>query len=155
MKEVVEILRLFNSKGFSMVETLASIVIITFVFTIALTIIVNLRKTTLLTNERVVAVNLAKRIRDDIENDYLFDDISDLLISNDLTITNDSCVASQLLGMCDLFEYTIGDSSFNDKILIKFLELDDLGESYGIIHFFVEINYYEQATISIEGVIYE
>ncbi len=148
-------MKLLNSKGFSMVETLASIVIITFVFTTALTIIVNLRKTTILTNERVIAVNVAKMIRDDIESDYLYADISDLVIANDFTITNNSCVVSGLSGICDLFEYTVGDSSFNDKISIRFLELDELGESYGIIHFFVEINYYEQATVTIEGVIYE
>jgi competence protein ComGC len=147
-------MKLFVSKGFTMVETLASIVIITFVFTTALTIIVNLRKTTLMTNERIVAVSVAKMIRDDIENNYLYDDLNLLIDSGDYMLTNDNCTITELTGVCDLFSYNVEGRSYSDSLSILFLEPDEVSINYGLIHFYVEIVYYEDTSITIEGVIY-
>lgn len=147
-------MKLFVSKGFTMVETLASIVIITFVFTTALTIIVNLRKTTLMTNERIVAVNVAKMIRDEIENNYLYDDLNLLIDSGDYILTNDNCAITELTGVCDLFSYNVEGRSYSDSLSILFLEPDEFSINYGLIHFYVEIVYYENTSITIEGVIY-
>jgi competence protein ComGC len=147
-------MKLFVSKGFTMVETLASIVIITFVFTTALTIIVNLRKTTLMTNERIVAVSVAKMIRDEIENNYLYDDLNLLIDSGDYMLTNDNCTITELTGVCDLFSYNVEGRSYSDSLSILFLEPDEFSINYGLIHFYVEIVYYEDTSITIEGVIY-
>lgn len=145
----------FNKKAITLVETLASIIIITFVFTAVLTILVNVRKQTSAINERVVAVNVAKMIRDDIEGTYQYTDLDVFIISNDLIIDNDNCATIPLANVCDLFTYSVDGNDYFDNVTVIFYASTPESIDYGIIHFGIEIIYFDERDITIEGLIYE
>ena len=137
-----------NKKAITMVETLASIIIITFVFTSVLTIIVNVRKQT-------AAVNVAKMIRDDITSSYQYSDINTLITDNELVITSDNCGDYALADLCNLFNYIVDEKTYSDNVTITFFQATTESINYGIIHFSIDIVYFEERNIVIEGLIYE
>lgn len=146
---------LLNKKAITLVETLASIIIITFVFTSVLTIIVNVRKQTAAMNDRVVAVNVARTIRDDIESNYQYNDLETLISDNDLIITSDNCGDFPLTNICELFNYSIDEKTFSDNVTVTFFQSTTQSVDYGVIHFNIDIVYFGERNIIIEGLIYE
>ncbi|MFW5889272.1 MAG: type IV pilus modification PilV family protein [Bacillota bacterium] len=144
-----------NKKAVTLVETLASIIIITFVFTSVLTIIVNVRKQTAAMNNRVIAVNVAKMIRDDIISSYQYSDINELITDGDLIITSDNCTDYDLTNLCDLFTYEVDGLNYSDNVTITFLQATTESMSYGIIHYNIDVIYFDERNIVIEGLIYE
>lgn len=147
-------LKKFN-KGSTILEALVAFVILSIVFTTSLTIIVNAKKQTLITNERINAVNVSNIIRNEIENNYLYTDIEPLITSQDFIVTNETCNQSGLLDICTIFTNSIGDNIYDDEVTLTFLQATSISQQYGIIHFNIEVIYYENLKLTIEGVIYE
>lgn len=146
-------MKLLNKKAITLVETLASVVILSFVFTIVLTLVVNARVNTIRINERVVAVNVAKTIRDSIERNYLYVDIIDNVSEGDYVISSNNC--ANLTNGCALFSYSVEDKTFDEEVTITFLQSTVESINYSVIHFEVSIVYYQSSVIMIEGLIYE
>jgi len=142
-----------NRKGFTLVEALASIVILSFVFTAIITIIVNVRIQTIRTEERVVAIEIAKSIRDDIENDVTYAEIINNISDSSYVITQDNCGA--ITNGCSFFNYSVGDRQFNDNVTITFLQSTPQSLDYQVIHFEVSIAYFRNDTLLVEGILYE
>ncbi|QWB99739.1 hypothetical protein KHQ88_06175 [Mycoplasmatota bacterium] len=146
-------MKFLNKKAITMVETLASIVILSFVFTVVLTLIISARVSTTRINERVIAVNVGKSIRDSIERHYTYNDIISEITTSDYMITIDNC--TDLINGCDLFSYDVNDQVYDDEVTITFLQATTESQNYGIIDFVVTIVYYQSDEINIEGLIYE
>jgi len=146
-------LKLLNKKAVTLVETLASVVILSFVFTVVLTLIVNARVNTIRINDRVVAVNVAKTIRDSIERNSSYDGLIDNVSDGDYTMTLSNC--GEIANGCSLFSYSVEGDTFDDEVTITFLQSTVDSLNYNVIHFEVTIVYYESNDITIEGLIYE
>lgn len=144
-----------NRKGATILEALIAFVILSLVFATSLTIIVNAKQHTLITQERINAVSIAGIVRDKIESDYKYDDLASLVSGSDLTVTNSTCLESGLIGVCEVFGESIGDTNYQDRISLVFLQSNTTSETYQIIHFNVEVIYMEDLKVTIEGVIYE
>ena len=146
-------MKLLNKKAITLVETLASVVILSFVFTVVLTLVVNARVQTIRINERVVAVNVAKSIRDSVERNYIYTDLINDITDGDYIITSENC--ADLTNGCSLFSYAVDNETFDDEVTITFLQSTIDSIDYGVIHFEVSIVYYQTSEITIEGLIYE
>ncbi len=145
-------MKLLNHKGMTLVETLASVVILSFVFTVVITIIVNIRVQTIRTEERVVAIEVAKTIRDQIEADVDYIDLIAQIENNNLSITIDNC---ELITGCSWFAYEVGDDVFDEEVSIVFLQSTTDSLFYNLIHFEVRIHYFKDEFLTVEGLIYE
>ncbi len=138
-----------------MLETVVSLTLIVLVFTTTITIIVNARNQTLAANEKIVAVEVGTRIRDNIENNSNYTSMSGWIGLLDKTIDIDNCPAMNPPFSCDLLSYDINNVEYDKTITVVFYaqSADDL--EYGVINFTVFIEYYKNREIEINGVVYE
>ena len=144
-----------RNKGFSLVESLAAIVIITFVFTGTLSIIINTQRQTVATNARIQAVGIAGKIRDDINENYEYQNLLDVVDGGDYTLTDQNCGVFPAGDACSLFTYQANDKTYDDNVTIVFLAQTPEDMTYRLIRFEITIMYYEPRTIVIEGAVYE
>jgi competence protein ComGC len=144
-----------GKKGATLLEALIAFIILSLVFSASLTIIVNSKKQTQITQERINAVNVASMVRDKIESEYTYDDLAALIATTDVTVTNSNCNDSGITGICDVFNETIGDVVYDDLITLVFLQANTTSQTYQIVHFTLEVVYWEELSVKIEGVIYE
>ncbi len=144
-----------RNRGFTLVEAIASVFIITFVFITAFSIIVNIRKQTLANNAKINAIETATAIRDELKNtsDYL--SLAGWLDGQSKTITADNCSLVENLLACNLFDREPGELEFALKTTIVFDAPDPTSEAYQVISFSVIVVYYQERTIEIRGMIYE
>lgn len=144
-----------GKKGFTMIEAIASVFIVTLVMTTAISIIVNIRRQTMTTNDRIVAIEVASRIRDNVINETNYFDLS--LWMNGLEQTVDSANCS-LIGApfsCDLFAYTANGTTYDTSVTIVFHTPTAESVTYKVVHFSVSINYYADRSIELTGIVYE
>lgn len=94
---------------------------------------------------KLLAMEVAKDIKKDIENTLLYTTVKDAVLLNQDTYTSINC--SNSIVNCDLIQ----NNDFNNKVSITFLQPN----AYNQIYFQVEINYFKDRNIMIEGVIYE
>ncbi len=144
-----------KNKGFSLVESLAAIVIITFVFTGMLTIIINTQRQTVATNARIQAVEIAGKIRDDINEAYDYQSLLDVVDAGDYILNNQNCGVFPVGDACSLFTYQANDKIYDDNVTIVFLAQTPEDATYRMIRFEITVMYYEPRTIMVEGVVYE
>ncbi len=144
-----------DKKGFTLIEAIASIFIITLVLTTAITIIVNIRRQTFATNERIVAIEVASRIRDNVINETNYNELS--LWQDGFLMTVDSSNCSLLAPpfSCDLFAYTANGKTYDTSVSIVFYAPTDESITYQVIHFSVFINYFADRSIELTGIVYE
>ncbi len=147
-------MRKLNKKGISLIEAIASIVIISFVMVTSFTIIVNISNQTNQANERINAVEVGTMIRDNIINDLSYSDLL-LWLDTDKIITNENCLISSAPFLCEIFSVTLDGTVFDDIIEITFYKPSSTDLSYGIINFKVSINYYSDTFVELVGVVYE
>ena len=145
----------FGKKGATLLEALIAFVILSLVFSASLTIIVNSKKQTQITKERINAVNVASIVRDKIESEYTYDDLASLIATTDVSVSNSNCNDSGITGICAVFSESISDVIYDDLINLVFLQTDTTSQAYQIVHFTVEVIYWEELSVTIEGVIYE
>jgi type II secretory pathway pseudopilin PulG len=146
-------MKLLNRRGVTLVEMLAAIIILTFVFTTVITIIVNLRIQTKRTEEKLVAIEVAKTIRDDIYRSLTYQDIINSIDTSDYEITITNC--SEISGACDWFQVESDGKVFDDEVRVVFLQTTSQSLSYQIIHYQVYIQYTSTNELMVEGLIYE
>ncbi len=147
-------MRLLNKKGISLIEAVASIVIITFVMAAALTIIVNVRNQTLAANEKINAIEVATMIRDDIYEQVTYAELVSWL-DTDKIINSNNCAGSSTPFSCTILSYDLDGKEYTGLITITFYKPDAEDLSYGVINFKVTVNYYSTRTIELVGMVYE
>ena len=148
---MVVMLMLKNRGGFTVLEAVASIFIITLVLTTAMSIILTMRNNAIRSEEKIKATDIGALIRYDLENDYTYEEINTWLNGEQVVLTNDNC---SLPFNCQIFSHTTDEKIYDDLITITFLEPTLLSETYEIIHFEISIIYYKDQVVTLVGAIY-
>gem|GEM_PF-480484 len=145
-----------NKLGFSTLEAIASVVIISLVLVAAVTITINLRNQTIATEKRFEAVEAGTRIRTNISTNADYDLVKawlDLTPGEEVTFNVNSC--DEMLFNCSvIFNVLVNDTVYDEEITIVFPQTDDSIE-YKIIHYQILIVYYNSRDVLIEGMIYD
>ena len=148
-------MRLLNKKGFSVLEAVASVFIISLVFTTAFTVVVAMRNRAIATEEKRYAVEVGSAIRDDIIQDYTYLSIAPFIADGEKTVNYLNCSDLDVPISCLLFDYEANSKIYDDIIEIKFLAPTSDSLNYKVIHFQITIEYYKGLTVLLEGIIYE
>ena len=146
--------KLLNHKGFSMIEAIASVFIITLVITSAITIIINIRNQTLAANQKIVATQVGTLIRDDLIQTLDYATVSTWMNGTSKTVTSTTCAVGTPVS-CTFFQYASNDLVYDEELIITFLTqtADDI--NYQVIHFTITIVYYQTRELELVGMIYE
>ncbi len=148
-----------NHKGFTVLEAIASIFIISLVLTTSITIIINVRNQTIATNERIIATEVGSRIRDDLINNNTYDEISEWMDGQRVELTSTTCptLSASLpnLSFCDVFSYISNNRTYDVTMSLVFLVPTMESIQYEVVHFEIIIEYYPHRFITLEGIIYE
>ena len=83
-------MKILNKNGLSLLEAIASVVIVSFVMISAFTILVNIRNQTLATQEEVQSIEAGERIRDNIYNNVTYIDLLAWTTGGTKIITKDN-----------------------------------------------------------------
>lgn len=148
-------MRVLNKKGFSVLEAVASVFIISLVFTTAFTVIVAMRNRTIATEEKRYAVEVGSLIRDEIVQNYTYLSISTWILDGEKTVDYLNCSDLDNPISCSLFEFEANQKIYDNEIEIIFLAPTTESINYKVIHFQIIIEYYKGLTITLEGIIYE
>jgi type II secretory pathway pseudopilin PulG len=148
-------MRVLNKKGFSVLEAVASVFIISLVFTTAFTVIVAMRNRTIATEEKRYAVEVGSLIRDEIVQNYTYLSISTWILDGEKTVDYLNCRDLDNPISCSLFEFEANQKIYDNEIEIIFLAPTPDSINYKVIHFQIIIEYYKGLTITLEGIIYE
>ncbi|MBU1094241.1 MAG: hypothetical protein KKH01_07245 [Firmicutes bacterium] len=142
-------------KGFTVLEAVASIFIISLVLTTVVTIIINVRNQTEATNQRILATQVGSMIRDDLINNSTYADVLIWMNGEQVILTNDNCTVLSTPFSCDIFTYEIDNKVYDDSLSIVFLAPTVESIQYQVIHFEIVIEYYPNRFLTLEGIIYE
>ncbi|PKK96439.1 MAG: hypothetical protein CVV56_06190 [Tenericutes bacterium HGW-Tenericutes-1] len=146
--------KLLNHKGFSMIEAIASVFIITLVITSAITIIINIRNQTLAANEKIVATQVGTLIRDDLIQTLDYATVSTWMNGTSKTVTSTTCGVGTPVS-CSFFQYTSNNLIYDEELIITFLTPTADDNNYQVIHFAITIVYYQTRELELVGMIYE
>lgn len=141
-----------SKNGFTVLEAIASVFIITLVLTTAMSIILTMRNHAIRTEEKIKATDIGTLIRYDLENDYTYEEINTWLYNEAVILSNDNCISSPI--SCQIFSHTTAEKIYDDLIIITFLQPTLLSETYEIIHFEISIVYYKDQVVTLVGAIY-
>jgi len=142
-----------NNKGFTLLETVASIVIISFVVITIFTIIVNIRTQTFAAKEEINAIEVASIIRDELQNNLDYNDLTSLL-DEDLVITYDNYDVIDNFPS-EVFEHNFNNKDYSSLITITFYKMTSDHYRFGVIDYKITINYFSNREVELEGIIYE
>lgn len=146
---------LLKSKhGFTLLEAIASVAIITLVFTTALVTITAMRNQTIATENKRMAVEIASSIRDDMIQSLTFDTLALWIGSTEKTIGITSCNQIGSPVGCSTFEVLSTNQIQSDDITIIFYVPTPEETTHKIIRFSISVVYYKTRITTIEGVIY-
>lgn len=152
----MEVTVLIKSKnGFTIIEAVASIFLITLILTTAMLIIVNMRNQSSATEKRIKATDIGSLIRNDIHSHTDYDELNAWLNGNSQILTSSNCGSSGSPIDCDIFLYASGETTFEDSLTITFLEPTTESINYQIIHYEIEIIYFNQRSLILTGAVYE
>ncbi|MBN2504850.1 MAG: prepilin-type N-terminal cleavage/methylation domain-containing protein [Bacilli bacterium] len=142
-------------RGFTLVEAIASVFIITLVITTAFSIVVNIRNQTIATNQKIIAIDLAGAIRDEIQNVTDYNTLALWLNGESKTIDSSNCASMETPFACTVFNRTVGGRVYDDAITIIFDAADAQSQTYKVVGFSIVIVYYQERAIEIRGIVYE
>jgi len=142
-----------NKKGVSLLETIAAVVILSFVVVSVFTIIVNIRTQTYAANKKINAIEIGTLVRDQIQNEFLFNDLDDVLTGDIVITSNDHDAINNF--PTEIFDQTLAGKDYSELITITFHEVTADHSRFGIIDFTITINYFSGREIDMEGIIYE
>ena len=148
-------MRILNKRGFSVLEAVASVFIISLVFTTAFTIIVAMRNRTIATEEKRYAVEVGSLIRNEIVQNYNYLSLAPWILSGEKTVDYLNCNDMDNPISCSLFEFEANNIVYDDQVEIIFLAPTSDSINFKVIHFQIIIEYYKGFTITLEGIIYE
>jgi type II secretory pathway pseudopilin PulG len=152
--EVIK-MRILNHKGFSVLEAIASVFIISLVFVTAFTVVVAMRNRAIATEEKRYAVEAASSIRDEIVQNYAYSTIAPWILSGEKSVDYLNCSDLGVPIQCSLFDYEANNKVYDDNVEIIFLAPSADSINYKVIHFTVTILYYKGLSVTLEGIIYE
>lgn len=142
-------------KGFTLLEIVASIFILSFVFISAISIFISVRTQAYATQERMRAVEAGTQIRNTFLQHTPYS-IAHLWLSfqseESVSFNNETCNSGVF--NCDAIFGVIVNNYRYDHIEIMFTLIDDY-EAYQVIHFKIVIPYYRTRTVEMRGIIYE
>ncbi|AUD64975.1 hypothetical protein BK011_04515 [Tenericutes bacterium MZ-XQ] len=142
-----------NKNGFTVLEAVASVFIVTLVLITSLSIMLTMRNHAIRTEEKIKATDLGTVIRYDLEHDYAYQTILNWMNNDEKIVSNLNCDVSPL--DCSLFNHIIEEKDYAPLITIRFLEPTEDSIYFQMIHFEITINYYKEQTVTMIGVIYE
>ncbi len=148
-------MKILNKNGITILEAVASVIIVSFVMISAFTILVNIRNQTRATQEEIQAIEAGERIRDNIINDIAYNDILAWVNGGTKSITKDNCVAINPPFDCTIIVIDILGTEFDKPYTVTFYKPTVSDIEYQVIHFSVEITYYFTNAIELTGIIYE
>lgn len=143
-----------NKRGFTVLEAVASMVIITLVFTTAIATITAMRNQAIATENKRLTIDIASSIRDDMIQTLDYDSVSTWLGTTEKTVDSTTCTLIGSIISCDTFNLNETDVISNTDITITFYAPTPETTQHEIIVFSISIVYYKTRTIMIEGVIY-
>lgn len=142
-----------QKNGFTVLEAVASIFIVSLVLITAMSIILTMRNHAIRTEEKIKATDLGSVVRYDLEHDYDYTVVLNWMDNQEQIVTNLNCDTSPI--ECSLFDQTVEEKDYSSLITIRFLEPTAESLSFKMIHFEITINYYQEQTVTLIGVIYE
>ncbi|BCR35577.1 type II secretion system protein [Mariniplasma anaerobium] len=144
-----------SKHGFTIIEAVASIFLITLILTTAMLIILNMRNQATASEQKIKATDVGSLVRNDILSHTDYDDLNTWLNGSEHILTNDNCSTSGSPIDCDVFLYESGDKTFQDDMTITFLEPTTQSINYKIIHYEIEIIYFKERIVVLTGAVYE
>jgi len=144
-----------NHRGFTVLEAIASVFIISLALTTAITIVINVRNQTTANNNRIVATEVGTRIRDDLVNNNTYTDISTWMNDLEVTMTSDTCLSQGAPFSCDIFTYVSDNKVYDTNVTLIFLAPTLDSVQYRVVHFEIKIEYYPNRFLTLEGILYE
>ena len=141
-----------NKNGFTVLEAVASVFIITLVLITSMSIILTMRNHAIRTEEKIKATDLGSVIRYDLEHDYNYLIILNWMSSEEKMVTDQNCSDTPI--GCSIFNHIVEEKDYSSLITIRFLEPPTSSE-FQMIDFEIVITYYNDQTVTLIGVIYE
>lgn len=145
-----------KKNGFTVLEAVVAIAIISFVLVTSITLLINILNQNKAQQAQLNAIQYATMIRDDLQIDLLVTDAA-LIGETPLDSTNYTTVLSTLVITSIVINDAFNQASnpFYDKTIITFIdETFNATLNLTIINFMVQIEYYPNRTLTIEGVLY-
>jgi len=141
-----------NNQGFALLEVLASVLIITLILTTSITILVTIQRNTSAANDKIKAIEVGTRVRDELVASVTYAQLHTWLDSprKEVTIENIDFILPP-------FNRTIFTNA-NDQYPITLI-FNPLGNRdytrFRLIKFEIIIEYFPNRFLTLEGVIYE
>lgn len=148
-------MKILNKNGITILEAVASVIIVSFVMISAFTILINIRNQTRATQEEIQAIEVGERIRDNIINDVTYNDLFAWVNGGTKSITKGNCSTINPPFDCNIIVIDILGEEFDNPYTITFYKPTVSDIEYQVIHFSVEITYYFTNTVELTGIIYE
>lgn len=144
-----------QKKGFTLLEIVASIFILSFVFTSAISIFISVRTQAYATQERMRAVEAGTQIRTIFIQNTSYS-IANLWLdtqpSGEVTMNYASCDAGVF--NCDaIFSVSVNEHLY-DNVSVVFTLINDY-ELYQVIHFKIVVPYFSNRVVEMRGILYE
>jgi prepilin-type N-terminal cleavage/methylation domain-containing protein len=146
--------RIIDHHGFTLLEVIASVAIITLVFTTAIATIMAMRNQAIATENKRVAVEFASSLRDDLITSLSYATVSPWLGGQEKTIDVTTCSNIGTIVTCDALEPIDSTVIDAEDVVITFYAPTAETTAYQIVRFSITIYYYKSRTITLEGVIY-
>ncbi|HOI84887.1 MAG TPA: type II secretion system protein [Acholeplasmataceae bacterium] len=146
--------RVFNHQGFTLLEAIASVAIITLVFTTAIAIIMAMRNQTIATENKRIAVEVASSLRDDLITTLNYATVSPWLSGQEKSVDVTTCSDVGSIVSCEMLQPSNSTVIDAEDIVVTFLAPTAETTAYEIVRFTITVTYYKTRMITIEGVIY-
>jgi len=144
-----------NHQGFSIIEAVASIFIVTLLLTTAIAILINVRNQTMANNLRLQATEVGTQIRDEIINSATYLETATWMNGQAVTVTNVTCPLSIPPFGCSVFSHIADGDLYDANVTLVFAAPTTESTAYQVIHFTIVIAYESDRTIELAGIIYE
>ena len=137
---------ILKKNGFTVLEAVVAIAIISFVLVSTITLLINVQNQNRALNEQINATSYATMIRDDIQYDVTITSISSQL-GNNLYYLNHPTIISYV------FDPLL--NPYYNQTTIVFIEDSNAPSWLSVVRFSIQIVYYKDRSLVIEGVLYE
>ncbi len=146
-------MKIGNHQGFTLIEGIASIFIMSLIFIFALTVVINVQRRSAATRAQIAATEIGAMIREDVEKDATYADVALWMVGQEKTLTSTACAQPDSPYACSLFAYENDGTTYADTVTIVFLAPTTDSTNYRIIHFQITIVYFDARAIMLEGMI--
>jgi len=143
-----------NKHGFTLLEIVASIFILSIVFTASISIFMAVRTQTIATQARFNAVEAGTQIRDIIISETTYEEASLWLSTQSgLEVSFNQLNCNPEFFNCERIFGVVVSGQAYDTFTVIFTLVDDYA-AYQVIHFKIRIVYYHERAFELRGIIY-